>query len=112
MNTLTLKNPIKINGKDVSELTYDANEITAEAFIEAETRKFASAVKKGATTAATIELDYSMQLELGLAAILAVNDGYDYNDLLRIKGTDLIGVVRIGRNFTMPSDVAASEESN
>ena len=103
MNILKLKNPIKINGGEVAELKYDENEITAEAFIDAECRKFAEGRKKGGLTAAAIELDYSMQLQLGFAAILAVNPEIDYNDLLRIKGADLITVSRIGRNFTMPS---------
>lgn len=112
MSVLKLRNAIKVNGKDVSEIKYDENEITAEAFIEAETRKFAAAVKKGASTAATLELDYSMQLELGFAAILAVNPDYDYNDLLRIKGSDLVQVVRIGRGFTMPSEATADSEES
>ena len=102
MNTLKLKNPIKINGKEVRELTYDANEITADAFVEAEMRKFNAASKKG-INAATIEMDYSMHLELGFAAIIAVNPDIDYNDLSRLKGADLIAVTRVGRNFIMPS---------
>ena len=53
-----------------------------------------------------------MQLELGFAAILAVNPDYDYNDLLRIKGSDLVQVVRIGRGFTMPSEAAADSEES
>lgn len=107
METLKLKNPVKINGKEFCELTYDANEITAEAFIDAEYRKFAAAAKKG-VNAATIEMDYSMHLQLGFAAIIAVNPDIDYNDLTRLKGFDLISVSRIGRNFIMPS---AAEES-
>ena len=115
MNILKLKNPIKINGGEVAELKYDENEITAEAFIDAECRKFAEGRKKGGLTAAAIELDYSMQLQLGFAAILAVNPAIDYNDLLRIKGADLITVSRIGRNFTMPSaseGAAVDSEAN
>ena len=115
MNILKLKNPIKINGSEVAELKYDENEITAEAFIDAECRKSAEGRKKGGLTAAAIELDYSMQLQLGFAAILAVNPAIDYNDLLRIKGADLIAVSRIGRNFTMPSapeGAAVDSEAN
>lgn len=102
METLKLNNPIKINGKEVSELTYDVNEITCEAFIDAEYRKFGSASKKG-VNAAALEMDYSMQLQLGFAAILAVNRDIDYTDLERLKGTDLMQVMRIGRNFTVAS---------
>lgn len=107
METLKLKNPIKINGKEVKELTYDVNEITVEAFIEAEMRKFNAGTKKG-VNAAAIEMDYSMHLQLGLAAIVAVNADIDYNDLNRLKGFDLIAVSRIGRSFTTPS---AGQES-
>lgn len=106
MKTLKLKTPIKINGEEVSELTYDTNEITAEAFIEAEARKFKTVGKQG-ITAGALELDYSMHLQLGFAAIVAVNPKIDYNDLSRLKGADVAAVVRIGRNFIMPS---AAEE--
>lgn len=109
MNTLKLKNPIKINGKEVKELTYDVNEITAEAFVEAETRKFNASSKKG-LNASAIEMDYSMHLELGFAAIVAVNPEIDYNDLNRLKGPDLIAVARVGRNFIMPSAAEEDEE--
>ena len=34
-DTLTLETPILINGKEISELTYDAKEITALQFSEA-----------------------------------------------------------------------------
>ncbi len=109
MNTLKLKNPIKINGKEVKELTYDVNEITAEAFVEAETRKFNASSKKG-LNASAIEMDYSMHLELGFAAIVAVNPEIDYNDLNRLKGPDLIAVARVSRNFIMPSAAEEDEE--
>lgn len=111
MDTLKLKKPIKIDGKEVAELTYDADEITAEAFITAESRKFAASSKKGGT-GAVLEFDYSMHLELGFAAIIAVNPQIDYSDLKRIKGADLVAVAKIGRNFTLLSAAEkASEES-
>lgn len=118
METLKLKNPIKINGKEVRELTYDVNEITAEAFIEAELRKFNAGAKKG-VNAAAIEMDYSMHLQLGFAAIAAVNSDIDYNDLNRLKGYDLMSVSRIGRSFITPSagqeptaDLQGNESAN
>lgn len=107
METLKLRNPIKINGKEVKKLTYDVNEITVEAFIEAELRKFNAGSKKG-VNAAAMEMDYSMHLQLGFAAIVAVNADIDYSDLNRLKGYDLISVARIGRSFTTPS---AEQES-
>lgn len=106
METLKLRTPIKVNGEEVKELTYDASEITAEAFIAAEARKFKAAGRQG-VTAGALEMDYSMHLQLGFAAIVAVNPKIDYNDLSRLKGADVAAVVRIGRNFIMPS---AAEE--
>lgn len=102
MEILKLKTPIKINGEEVSELSYDTNEITSEAFIAAEARKFKAAGRQG-ITAGALEMDYSMHLQLGFAAIVAVNPKIDYNDLSRLKGADLNAVVRIGRNFIIAS---------
>ncbi len=109
MEKLKLLHPIKINGKEVKELTYDANEITSEAFIAAEARKFRAAGRQG-VTAGALEMDYSMHLQLGFAAIVAVNPEIDYNDLSRLKGADVAAVVRIGRNFIMPSAVEESTD--
>ena len=111
METLKLLHPIKINGKEVTELTYDANEITSEAFIAAEARKFRAAGRQG-VTAGALEMDYSMHLQLGFAAIVAVNPEIDYNDLSRLKGADVAAVVRIGRNFIMPSAVEESTDDS
>ena len=109
MEKLKLLHPIKINGKEVKELTYDANEITSEAFIAAEARKFRAAGRQG-VTAGALEMDYSMHRQLGFAAIVAVNPEIDYNDLSRLKGADVAAVVRIGRNFIMPSAVEESTD--
>lgn len=108
MDSLKLKNPLKINGKTVEELTYDVNAITPAGFAEAEFRKAQASGSKGAPSAAAVELDYSMQLYLGFAAIIAVNPQYDYSDLQRVTGPDVMGVMRIGRNFILAS---AAEES-
>lgn len=42
--TLTLKNPILINNKTISEMTYDSNEITGALFSEAEAMRKRAAV--------------------------------------------------------------------
>ena len=39
MDSIKLKKPIKVNGEEVAELTYDVNEITPAGFAEAEFRK-------------------------------------------------------------------------
>ncbi len=111
MEKLKLLNAIKINGKDIKELNYDVNEITSEAFIAAEARKFKATGRQG-VTAGALEMDYSMHLQLGFAAIVAVNPEIDYNDLFRLKGADVAAVVRIGRNFIMPSAVEKSTDDS
>lgn len=108
MDSIKLKKPIKVNGKTVEELTYDVNEITPAGFAEAEFRKSQASGSKGAPSAAAVELDYSMQLYLGFAAIIAVNPQYDYNDLQRVSGPDVMSVMKVGRNFILTS---AAEES-
>lgn len=103
MESIKLRNPIKINGKDIAVLTYDANEITPAGFAEAEYRKTRANGSKGAPSSAAVELDYSLHLYLGFAAIIAVNPEYDFNDLERIKGTDVMEVMKVGRNFIIAS---------
>ena len=112
MDKITLKNPVQINGKEIKELTYDANEITPAGFAEAEYRKTRANGSKGSPSSAAVELDYSLHLYLGFAAIIAVNPEYDFNDLERIKGVDVMEVMKVGRNFIIASaGISMDEES-
>ena len=106
--TLTLKNPIKINGKSVGKLDYDINEITAQMFAEADASKMRASGSTGGNLSGAVELDYGLHLYLGFASIKAVNPEYDTADLERIHGYDVIEVMRIGRNFI----TSRSEESS
>ena len=106
MNTLKLKNPIKIDGKEVTELTYDANEIDGILFATAESKRKAAAGMKNTTITPAAEFDFSLHLYLGFAAIIAVNPSYDFSDVERMKGRDLVEVMSIGRNFMLKSEAA------
>lgn len=108
--TLTLDNPILINGKPVSEIDYDVDEITGELFAEADSRKMSASGSHRGNLAGAPELDYSLHLYLGYAAMIAVNPAYDWNDLARIKGHDNMKVLGIGRTFIVGS--AASQEDS
>ena len=112
MESITLRNPIQINGKEVKELTYDVNEITPAGFAEAEYRKTRANGSKGAPSSAAVELDYSLHLYLGFAAILAVNPEYDFNDLERIKGADVMEVMKAGRNFIIASAAKSTDDAS
>ena len=107
---IVLNNPITINGKKVKKLTYDANEITPAMFAEADARKMAASGSKSGNLSGAVEIDYGLHLYLGFAAIIAANPEVDIADLERIKGTDVIQVMRIGRNFIISS--AGSKENN
>ena len=112
MESITLKNPVQINGKEIKELTYDVNEITPAGFAEAEYRKTRANGSKGSPSSAAVELDYSLHLYLGFAAILAVNPEYDFNDLERIKGTDVMEVMKAGRNFIIASVAESMDDAS
>ena len=112
METLKLKKPIKIDGKDVNELTYDINEIDALLFAEADAKRKAAAGLKNVSISPAIEFDPGAHLYLGFAAIIAVNRNIDFSDLERMKGADTMAVTKIGRNFTLSSEEASQENDS
>lgn len=108
--TIELQNPIKIDGKDVKKLTFDTNEITPELFAEAEAKK-QTAGRASANRSGAMELDYALHLYLGLAAVVAVNESYTFEDVARVKGRDVVTLMVIGRNFIMKPDASQDENS-
>ena len=102
--TLKLKNPIMINGEKVAEVTYDSNEIDGILFATAESKRKAAAGMKNTSIAPAAEFDFSLHLYLGFAAIVAANPAYDFSDVERIKGKDVVKVMAIGRNFMLASE--------
>lgn len=112
METLKLKNPVKINGKDISEMTYDINEIDGVLFATAEAKRKAAAGMKNVSITPAAEFDFGLHLYLGYAAIIAVNPKYDFSDLERMKGRDVTAVLGIGRNFMLASDTEQPEKDS
>ena len=81
--TLTLKNPVMINGDKITEMKYDTNEIDGVLFATAEAKRKAAAGMKNLSVSAAAEFDFGLHLYLGYAAIVAVNPTYDFSDLER-----------------------------
>ena len=111
-NILTLTIPVLIDGVETSSLTYDTDEITCDLFAQADSKKLTATggAAKGGISGA-VEIDYSFHLYLGFAAIVAVNPKIDMTDLERIKGPDIMEVMKIGRNFIRPRSVEDSTEN-
>ena len=49
---------------------------------------------------------------LGYAAIVAVNPTYDFSDLERMKGADVVEVMALGRNFMLKSEPEPQENDS
>lgn len=114
-NILKLNKPILIDGKEVSELAYDSDEITVELYSTA-CAKAGVATLSGGTDAARMrvkEVDYILHNYLGMAAIIAVNSHISFEDLERIKGFDIMKVSEIGHFFTFgkSADLSARKDS-
>lgn len=107
-NILVLENPILINGKKVSELSYDPQEITAELFSVA-CAKSSAVDKSRSVTLRLKENDHALHLYLGMMAIIAVNNDIDVSDLERIKGFDVLSLTNIGAFFTLRRQAVPSE---
>ena len=110
-NTIVLENPILINGKEVSELTYDPQEISAEQFSIA-CAKSAALDKSKSITLKVKENDYALHMYLGMMAIIAVNPDIDVSDLERIKGFDILSLTNIGTFFTLRKQAVPSEDTS
>ena len=97
--TMKLQTPLLVNGKNLTELTYDPSEITVDLFGEANEY----AMSAGGTTPSmrVKETDYAFHMYLGFAAIIAVNPGISFDDLKRLKGYDLMTVTNIGLFFIL-----------
>lgn len=110
MNTLKLRKPLLVNGKELTELTYDTGAITAQQFCDAE--RFCQAAQNFTASMATVEFDHSYHLYIGFMAIIAVNSSIDVKDLERIKGFDVVQIMKIGQNFILAGMGESSDQKS
>lgn len=109
-DTIKLTHPILLDGKPCKEFTFDTEEITSELFLLACAKSSITGTTMNA--AATMEINTALHLQLGKAAIIAVNPHVDWGDLDRIKGVDIVMLAGIGRVFTSGRSEEPSEENN
>ena len=109
--SIELRTPVLIDGEHVQELTYDIDKITPEQFIEAEINAANVATSMRKVSAKIVELDAGFQYYLGVAAIIAENPEYAVEDIERIKGPDVLKVMKVGRNF-MTADAEEEEDED
>lgn len=108
---LKLKSPITVDGKPVSEVAYDTDEITGALFCEADTKRRISA-GDNITIVPTAEFDFAFHLYIGYAAVCAANAGFSFEDAERIKGPDALDLMDIGRAFILRSEDSAQSNSD
>lgn len=111
-DTIKLKYPITIDGKAVTEVTVDTEEITAALYAEADTRKRIAVGTKNVAIAPAVEFDFALHPYIGYAAAIAANPGYTFFDMERVHGSDVISFAEVGRNFLLRSEDAASSNSD
>ena len=110
--TIKLANPITVNGKKVTELQYNTEEITGQLFCEADVKRRIAAGTKNVAIAPAAEFDYGLHLYLGFAACIAAAAELDFSDLERIHGVDVVEVMAVGRNFILKSEDSAQSNSD
>lgn len=109
--TIALSKPVLINGVEVKEMTYDTDEIDGALYAQAENAKMKASGSKGGNLAGAVELDYSLHLYIGFAAVIAVNPAYTFEDMERIKGRSLREFSKIGRSFFIGSGSSEADSS-
>ena len=111
MDKITLKNPIKINGDTVKELTFDIDAVTNREYLDALASREA-----GNTGQVVLPLnDYALHYSLGIASIVVANRDKNWTrgDFSGLRGADNQSVMMIGfRFFAQSGDEQPDENSD
>lgn len=111
MEVIKLISPLKVNGKELSELMCDMDAVDAEGFIRAEALSNAKRNNEG-SVASMAEVDYGFHLYLAFEGVKAAMPEVDTTDLERVKGRDLVQFMQVGRFFTLVADGGSEGSSS
>lgn len=111
MEVIKLINPLKVNGRELSELKCDMDAVDAEGFIRAEALSNAKRNNEG-SVASMAEVDYGFHLYLAFEGVKAAMPEVDTTDLERVKGRDLVQLMQVGRFFALGADGGSEGSSS
>lgn len=108
MEKLPLRNPIKINGEEVKEVSYDFESLTPDDMGAAEKRM----LQKQQISVQMEEFNYTWHSYLFAAAAVKANPQNDISDYIRLTGTDAMKARKLGRNFILAAEDGEEETSD
>lgn len=109
--TIILTKPLKVNGKEMSQLNYDIEKISIEHISRAEGEKAKMLGKNAIAGMKVAQTDLLLHLHLGFQAIIICHPEIDVEDLKRITGYDLTQISAIGTRFFIPPTSQNRENS-
>lgn len=107
--TLKLKNAIKVDGKEVKELQFDSDLFTLEELNRA--NKLLSKLQKDGMFIQETDPDYHL-IVAKLVIEKTSKNKISYEDMARVKGSDLFALARVGRDFLLESVEAVQENTD
>jgi hypothetical protein len=110
-NVITLTSLLKVNGTDLTELTYDVNKITINDLAEIERERSKILGPQAGTIFRVTQNDNLMHTLLGMHAVIKCNPEIDINDLFRLEGYDLYQMSLVGMRFFSKPAIPDSKSS-
>ncbi len=109
---LKLAHPVMIDNKEVRELSYDPEKITSALYSEADTKRRIAAGTRNVAITPTAEFDFGLHPWVGMCAVIGENPRYSFEDLEKVRGTDMLELCNIGRGFLLKSEVSSPDASD
>ena len=106
MQTIKLKKPLTVNGKEYKELSYDLDELTAYDMDRA-----GKLLKDDGSFVNIIELDAGYHFRIFCVAVTKQHSDIDMTDLVRLNGRDFVRAVKAVRNFFVEDSAESSPET-